>query len=340
MEKKPEQIHADGWLKDLPPLQQTQSEGFKPDEMIVCSKCGRLSPPNRLKCFYCNGELSIAETQFIKPNLRKLEIWEKGFNIIYLPAEPISDEATVSEIAKLLKIEEEEVQKIFAAGKPLPIARAESNREAEIVAKGLEELGARSFVISDDKLKAESFTQRRLRRIEFLDEKLILILFNADEIAEIAPEGLRLIVSGGLFERKIESIERHKRKDENKILETTELSTDEILIDIYNGDDPVGYRIESKGFDFSCLGEEKHLLAKENMERLTERLRAFAPGAKFDDDYRRVRAALGQVWEVEQTRDSKGFQKKGLGKFNLENVTTVNNLLQFTKYSRLQWHLL
>ena len=337
MEKKPEQIHLDAWLKDLPV--QTQTEGFKPEEMNVCPKCGRLSPPNRLKCFYCNSELSITDTQFLKPNLRKLEVWEKGFNIIYLPTDSDPGQWNFSEITKLLHSESEDLKKIFSLGGPLPVARAESEKEAEIIVTRLKELGVRSYVISDRELNIDTVT-RRLRGIEFLDDKLILILFNADRVAEIEREDLRLIVSGALFVRKIESIERRRRKEENKILETSELSNDELLIDIYGRDDPVGYRIESKGFDFSCLGSEKQLLAKENMKKLAEKLRAFAPDAKFDDRYGRVRAPLGLVWEVEQIKDSKGFQKRGMGKFNLANVTTVSNLLQFTKYSRLQRHLL
>lgn len=337
MEKKPEQIHPNNWLKDLP--LQTQNEAFKPEEMLVCPKCERLSPPNRLRCFYCDSELPIAESRFLKPNLRKLETWEKGFNIVCSPDNLNPETLRIAEIAKLLKLEQEDLQKIFAAKKPLPLARAESETEAEIIVKRLKESGVDSFVLSDEKLKIETVT-RRLRGIEFFDDRLILILFNADEIAEIAREDLCLIVSGALFERKIESTEKHNRKKENEILEAVELSWDELLIDIYSRNDAIGYRIEAKGFDFSGLENEKQLLAKENMKSMVEKLRLVAPKAKFDADYRRLRNELGKIWEVEQKKDSKGLHKKGFGKFNLESVTTIDNLLQFTKYSRLQWQLL
>jgi hypothetical protein len=337
MEKKPEQIHPDNWLKDL--SLQPQNEAFKPEEMLVCPKCERLSPPNRLKCFYCNGELPVTEIQFLKPNLRKLETWEKGFNIVCLPDNLNQEELNISEVAKLLKLEQEDTRKILAAGKALPIARAESETEAEIVAARLKESGVDSFILSDEKLKIETVT-RRLRGIEFFDDRLVLILFNADEIVEISHEDLCLIVSGALFARKIESTEKHNRKKENEIVEAIELSSDELLIDIYSRDDTIGYRIESKGFDFSGLENEKQLLANENMKSLVEKLRTVAPNAKFDGDYRRLRNELGKIWEVEQRKDSKGLHKKGFGKFNLESVTTVDNLSQFTKYSRLQRQLL
>jgi hypothetical protein len=337
MEKKPEQIHADGWLKDLPA--QTQLEGFKPDEMIACSKCQRLSAPNRLRCFYCNGELPVTETKFIKPNLRQLESWEKGFNLIYLPDSSNFAGDKLSAVASFLRFEPEDLQGILSSRKPLPLARLESETEAQVVAQNLKEFGVETLVLSDEKLKIE-MNPRRLRGMEFFDDKLVLILFSWDEIAEIARQELRLIVSGAIFVRKIESTERHQRKGENKILNTAEVSSDEFLIDIYSDDDSIGYRIETKGFDFSCLGSEKQLLAKENIKTLVEKLRAFAPDAKVNEDYRQIRAALNSVWELEQKKDSKGVQKKGFGKVTLESITIVDNLSQFTKYSRLQWHLL
>ena len=64
------------------------------------------------------------------------------------------------------------------------------------------------------------------------------------------------------------------------------------------------------------------------------------PAAGFAGDYLRVRDILGKVWEVEEKKDSRGLQRKAFGTFNLENVTTINNLAQFTKYSRLRRQLL
>ena len=78
-------------LQDLPV--QTESIAFKPEEMISCAKCERTNPPNRLNCLYCGGELEIPEAQskFLKPNLRKLENWEKGFNVVLSTNALISD---------------------------------------------------------------------------------------------------------------------------------------------------------------------------------------------------------------------------------------------------------
>jgi hypothetical protein len=263
MEKKAEKIHSDEWLKDLPI--QAENPAFKPEEMIVCAKCERVNPPTRLKCFYCDAELEISETQsrFLKPNLRKLEIWEKGFNLIYQPKTQAADETKAAEIAKMLRLEKTGLQKMLKANKPLPLARAESEKEAEIAYKRLSELGLESVILSDETLAVEKPTHR-LRGIEFFDGKLILILFNQDEIVEVEHEDLTLIVTGAIFERKVEAAEKYNKKGENKILQTTETASDESLIDIYSRQNAIGYRILAKGFDFSCLEAEKEILAKDN----------------------------------------------------------------------------
>ncbi|MGI8467531.1 MAG: zinc finger Ran-binding domain-containing protein [Pyrinomonadaceae bacterium] len=337
MREKNEKIHAGDWLKDLP--LRSENESFKPEEMTDCPKCERKNAPTRLKCLYCDAELPVTENAAFKRLSRKLEAWEKGFNIILSPNDKNPDAENYAEIAKMLRLENEDLRKILDAGKSLPLARAESETEAEIISKNLTERGFDAAVVSDEKLEIER-PPRRLRGLEFFEDKIGLKLFNADEIAEISREDLCLIVSGALFERKIEATQKRQRNKENEILQTTELSSDESLIDIYSRRDKIGYRIESKGFDFSCLAGEKELLAARNMKKLVEKFRAVAPAAKFVEDYDSIRAELSLVWEVEEKKDSRGFSKKGFGKFNLESVTTISNLRQFTRYSRLRRNLL
>lgn len=336
MEKKNEQIHPDQWLKDLPV--QSEEVGFKAEEMIFCDKCQRKSPPTRLKCFYCGAELKISsnQTQFLKPSFRKLEDWEKGFNLVYLPANETVDQAKA---AKLLNFDLEDTKRFFESKKTLPLARLESQTEAEVLANRLQEVGIGCKIVPDEQLKIETLP-RRLRGIDFYEDKLILILFNADEIAEIPLSDINLILVGTLFERKIEAIESMKKKDEKKVLESAEISSDETVIDIYTNQDNLGFRIEPKGFDFSCLGAEKSLLAKDNIKTLAEKLRSIVPNAKFDADYLQVRLELSKVWEVSQRNDSNGLNRSMVGKLSRTNITTVSNLIQFTRYSRLQRNLL
>ena len=326
-------------LTDLPV--QTENIHFKPEEMILCAKCQRTNPPTRLNCFYCGGEMkfSDAQSKSLKPNLRKLESWEKGFNVILLSGAASFDETKLTETSRLLKIEKEFLQRMIEVERSLPIARAESEKESEIVQTRLSEFGIKTRVVSDESLAIEK-PARRLRGIEFFEDKLNLILFNQDAKIELPTEDVALIVTGAIFERKISATEKYNKKGENKILDTSETATDEILIDVFSRLDSIGYRIYARGFDFSSLAVEKELLAKNNIIKLGEKLRRFAPNVKYIDDYLLNRSLLASVWEVEQKTDSQGMKRDGVGKFNFGNVTTVSNQLQFTKYSRLQWHLL
>jgi hypothetical protein len=337
MEKKVKEIHPDQWLKDL--STETPIQTFGSEEMIECEKCGRKSPPTRLKCLYCGTELKVSSTQteFIKPSLRKLEDWEKGFNLIFQPSESNSEK--FEEVADLLHLEKESVKNILENNLLIPLARTESKTEAEVLLHKLKKLKVESKIISDENLNLKKMP-RRLRGVEFYEDRLILILFNADEIAEIPFAEISLIVTGAYFERKIEATESLKKKDERKILESAEISTDEILIDIYSRDDSLGYRIESKGFDFSCLDKEKTLFAKENMPKLVNKLRLVAAKAQFDDNYLKVRTGISKVWTVSERNDSLGLKRQGIIGLKRTNVTTVSNLIQFTRYSRMLWQLL
>ncbi len=339
MENTEENKTVEEPLKDLPATAENIAYGF--DEMIACEKCQRSNPPNRLKCLYCGAELRFSDEQTgsIKPVLRKLEAWEKGFNLIYVPNKSAEiDEQKISEISRMTRMEKDVLRKFFDAKKPLPLARSESEKEAAIVKQRFADLGIETVILSDNSLAVEK-PPKRLRGIEFSDRQIFLKTFNTDETIEFLNEDLTLIVTGAIFQKRIEATEKHNKKGENTLLNATETASDEKLIDIYSRDHESGFRIEQKGFDFSCLGTEKSLLAAENIERLARKLKSAAPNAKIVEDYTQLRAVLGNVWEIAERRDSQGLVRERFGKFNLGNVTTVSNLEQFTKYSRMLNHI-
>jgi hypothetical protein len=335
MEQKPEKIHPDRWLEDLP--LQTKSEAFQPEEMIACGRCGRKNPPNRLDCMYCGIELEFDKTQsqFLKPVLRKAEPHTNGFNLIYLANLENWDERQLTEVARMTRLAADELQQLAAARKPLPLARAESEKETNIVAARLRELGIETLILDDEKFDADNLPHR-LRGIDFEADTVHFKLFNNDEVVSYQRGELILLVIGGVFEKQLESLESRRKKGENKVLETSELSSDEILIDIYGHNDPHGFRIFPKGFDFSCLGAGKKMLAGENIRILTGKLKEFANEARIDEDYLKLRASLSKVWDVSEANYSKGLKRQSFGNYNRRIVTTTSNLNQFTKYSRLQ----
>lgn len=319
---------------------RSENIAFGADEMVPCGKCGRTNPPNRVRCFYCAAELSHpgVSAGSVKPVLRKLEDWEKGYNVLYHPSSERPSRAVIAEIANILSLEPRVAEEILLSERPVPVARVEGETEAAIVAETMEKQGLDASVIGDRALAADIFP-KRLRGLQFFGAEVVLTLFNTGEIARVASGDLALIVVGAVFAQRTETIEKRK-KGKTKTLDETETSSDEILIDIYTGNDPAGWRIPTSGFDFSCLGQEKGLLAAQNMLKLIARLREFAPEARLADSYLEDKDRIGHVWEVEQRKDSQGLRRSGFGKTDFGKVASTNNLGQFTKYSRLQWQLL
>jgi hypothetical protein len=336
MDNIEENLNNEDRLTNLPV--QTENIAFKTEELITCTKCQRTNPPNRFKCFYCAAELEISpeNAALINPNLRKLESWEKGFNLIYNPQK--SEAKILSEISKLTHLEKEIVQQIIEAKKPFPIVRGETEKEVTIVKKNLQRLGMETVIISDESLLPEK-SPVRLRSLEFWEDKLVLVFFNTDEITSISREDLALVVAGNIFENKTESVIKRK-KGASEVVDASETASDESLLDLYTHGNSTGYRIYTKGFDFSCLETEKGILSADNLKKLAKKLIEFAPNAKFVNDYLAVRENLSNIWEIEQKKDSQGLKRKGFGKFDFSNVASSSNLQQFTKYSRLQWQIL
>ena len=174
--------------------------------------------------------------------------------------------------------------------------------------------------------------------MEFLANSIIAIDFNTYDEYQISAADLVLIVTGNIFRSKVESAAKRVKGDA-KVIDRTETSSDEMIIDIYDRQDATGYRISPGGFDFSCLADDKDLLSAENIRKMAVRLRQFAPTGRFIDGYAAICGPLSAVWENEQRSDSKGMRQTGVGKKVIDKVSTSDNLMQFTKFSRLQRRL-
>jgi len=322
------------------PRFQTENLAYDTDKLIACVGCSRMNPPNRLNCLYCGRELEIdiEDAASIKTNLRTLELWERGVNVILCEGDACVEPDT-EKLAVFLCMDATDLSLIINAGTPLPIVRVESEKQADILLAGLEQFGLKCTLVKDDALAADK-PPVRLSGMEINDQQLTLKDFNTGNLTETVAADLVLIVLGSITESKVDSLEKRGLRKEAKLIGESATATDEAILDVYFRNDPVGFRVRLAGFDFSCLGERKGLLAGENLQRLIGVLKEQAPGAKYVDNYLAVRQALGRVWDVETRKDSKGVQHAGFGKAELGVVASTNNLNQFTKYSRLQWHLL
>ena len=322
--------------------QLLETQRFSIEEMVRCEACLRASPPNRVNCLYCGAALPLTEVAAarVKPTLRPLERWELGYNNVLLPAgkEELGVGGNLKEIAALLRLEPEDLGRIFSLASPLPLSRTATPEEASLIQRRLSELGVQTIIVSDYELGLDVPTRRARTYVLDQTDLVAYSLANA-EGTRIPWSELALLVNGSLFTRRVEVKERKRRRAEKQILDASEATSDRAVVDIYTKDEGGGWRVDANSFDFSCLGTRKGLLAGENLLALIELIRQQAPGAEFDASYNGFRQALELVWPSEKETQSRGLSRTWLGKHSIDEVMTTTNESQFTRYSRLRHYL-
>ena len=321
---------------------RSEPHGFAPDEMIRCDACLRANPPTRTICLYCSVELPSSEalSALRKPVLRRLQKWEHGFNVVLVPES--TSEFTVGalpEIAEMLRLNPEDLRQILEARETLPVARASTPGEAELIVGNLKERGLKTHVIADQDLGIEEAAPRRARSFELTENELVAHTAGGGESWSTPWNDIALLVVGRLFVREIEIEERNTRKAERDIVDAREMSADEAVLDTYTAGGNKCWRVTAGSFDFSCLGSKKDLIALRNFSTLVEVLRVRSSGAVYDDAYNRVRNPLTAVWPLEQQTESRGWRRRRPGLVSLEAVTRSDNEIQFTRYSLLRRYL-
>lgn len=286
-----------------------------------------------MNCLYCSVPLPVTESsaRLRKPILRRPEKHQLGYNTIYLPGDREFSAETISEAAALLKLKEPELERILAEGVPLPLARTASREEAQLILDRLQGLGFRVVTLVDEG------TIKRVKSMVF-DETQLVINPQANDGVVVPWSNIILLVPARIVEKRVEVKEVKSRRAENEILDASEFFSDETVLDIYLSTHSETWRVSARGFDFSCLGSEKALIANENMTRLQRRLAAQAANARFDDSYNRMRPILNLIWEPEQETKSSGWRRERPGKLSLGMETINSNESQFTRYSRMLYY--
>jgi hypothetical protein len=327
---------------------------FAPGQMAACDDCGRLSPPTRMSCLYCGARLPAPSggEDLRRPAIRPLEDWERGLNVVLVGARAaggdengsgeapagstatdLSDEV-LSDAASLVRIELEDLRGFTSAGVPLPLARTAAAEEAALLEQRLGALGLRIEIVADEELAVESRPPRRARQFAFDADGLTARAAGGHE-ERAGWQEIKLIVAGRIFERRIETESEKKRGRDEEAAGSRELTSDESVVDLYFAGRGANWRVGSEGFDFSCLGAAKGLLAAENLARLTRLLRERAAGARFDDSYPRLRQLLKFAWPPAERAVSAGLRRARPGVLRAGAATVVSNEQQFTRYGRL-----
>jgi hypothetical protein len=253
-----------------------------------------------------------------------------------LPQEGELSSEVIGEAAALLKLSAENLQRIVAEKTPLPVAFTASREEAELVFNRLRDFGLETITLGDDELGASSV--KRVKAMSIDKQSLTIQQAGTRETNEVRWHDLALIVTGRLFVKRLEIQERKTRRAEKEIVQANEFSSDEAVIDLYasTSTDSQTWRVNANGFDFSCLGAEKALIANQNIATLQQVIAANAPQAKLDDSYRRLRHTLDLVWGPQQETQSSGWRRERPGKLSVGLATINSNESQFTRYSRMR----
>jgi hypothetical protein len=265
-----------------------------------------------------------------------LEKWERGYNNILLPPAANVNEASIAEAGELLRMRAEDLSRILASAVPLPLARAATIDEAQLVQRRLGQLGIDSRIMADAETGPAEII--KVRSLDIDDAGVYAYQTPETPSIHILWSQFLLFVIGRIVSKRVELKEQKAARSENRILSNSEFVTDETVIDFYSIEEPAPYRIAANSFDLSCLGAEKGLLAAENILRLLQLFRDRATQAVHDDSFNSVRKALEPVWPPEQQNASSGWRRERPGKYSIGSVTELSNETQFLRYSQLRRH--
>ena len=325
----------------LGPVEPSEPQGFSAEQMIRCEECLRANPPTRMTCLYCVAPLPSTEAsaQLRKPVLRPPEKHQHGYNTILLPQDQVPSQEVITQAAELLKLSADKLQEVLSQGTALPVARTASREESELVFNRLQDLGLSSLNLSDQDLDLTENAVKRVKSMVFADDYLTIQLAGVGEETIVAWTDIVLILSARLMETRVEISEGINRKPEKEILDASEFFRDQAVIDFYTSAHSCTWRVSANGFDFSCLGKEKALIANENFSRLKRVISSRAVNANVDESYQRMRNILELAWTTQPDIQSTGWRRERPGKLSLGMTTTKSNESQFTRYSRLRYYM-
>lgn len=315
--------------------QQIQSVpiAFAADELSACGKCGRDNAPNRMACIYCGAELTIRE-EFLsqaKVAANDLEADALGWNIVARAAD-VANADSDKELESLSFLVED-IRSIGISNTLIPIARFATKQAAELAQK---RLATFPIALVSDEILDVSKAPVRVSRIEFDGADLAFTDFNRGTIERCPAAAVTAIVLGTLHTFTTTTLEKRGIRKRSTV--TDETSDDRVsqLLEIHIQDSPAPFAVHPTGFDFSILAAERSLLVSENFERLAAKLGKLAPQARIVTDHNAFRNTLRGPWPETSRSDGLGRVRTGIGQRRYGRTATVDNKLQFAKFSRLQ----
>jgi hypothetical protein len=313
-----------------------KSRGFSASELVQCGACSRANPPTRGSCLYCGAGLELTELNAFSPAVAQEteRTSDVAFHVVAIASAQV-EETKLNLLARLLDKKLSELRLLLNHPAGAPLFVADSEKQAQVAAVSLSEHGVRTRIISDEQLAIER-PPAPVSALDIRNDTLGGTVGRSKQSVAASWAEITLVVIGRLYfeTREIDQ----KRNRAQQLIDEREMLTDEAVLDIYARGDNDGWRIRAANFDFSCLGESKQLTAFANFTGLTRLLRAHAIAAVIDDSYVGLHAALDSVWPVAPTARAKERRGSAFRGFD-SSVTSIDNQLQFTRYSRLLRYL-
>jgi hypothetical protein len=247
------------------------------------------------------------------------------------------DESLLADLAMSLKLKPEDLGRIMAATRPLPLARLDAADEASAIAERLCGLGIDCVVISHDDLHLE-LSPTKIRAFECSDDSLTAVTAVGRDRISFRWDDVALLVAGRIVSNRLE-VEERNRRGRSQTVDSRQFSADDSVLDIYSSAGIESWRIMAGAFDFSCLGPAKQVTTFQNFTALIEFLRERSVRMQVDDSYTRIRPLLESVWPLAAQINKGAIRRTGSGKFDSATITTTDNEVQFTRYSRLRYCL-
>ncbi|MCS7079551.1 MAG: hypothetical protein NZ585_05810 [Chloracidobacterium sp.] len=268
------------------------------------------------------------------PSLRDAADLEPGYNVIFLPG-PTLTSGVVEEVATVGRLTPEQAACLLASPSPVPIARAATAHDAKLLVQRLARSGLRTLILSDTQL-APLQPPRRARALASAGEYLEVLGYDPAAPLRFAWKEISLVVFGTLRFRQVlarEATTRRATKTEREEICTTDEEVS--VIDFFGPTLATHVRIRADGFDYSCLGAQRSLLAAENHARLGDwLLNSVGDATVVNRDFRTVARALEPIWGLTKTSSRQPFKRAGIGKVSTEMTEYVDNERQFTCFAR------
>jgi len=305
-------------------------------DVTNCPQCARRTPAARGECIYCGEALPFARIN-VAPPQRNIDAADRAFNTILEPVKSAPNESVISQLALALSIEPSEARALTDCNKPIPLARSQTQSEADMIAALVRTCGLRASVISDDELKLDN-ELLRARHIIILDDK-ITVLHAAGSVT-LSFDEPKLLVLGGLRNTRIDYTEgiSGSRGKGGAILDSAEYRTEETMLDCYSTQIETSFRIKSDAFDYSGLVSPLAFRADLNFKEAFNVLTSKLTSAHIDDEFGRVRTLLERAWPARTKNEPRGIKRTGLAMRAVAQATVLSdNRDQFERYSRLMY---